>query len=229
MATHAVSLETRSVRLTLRMLAVLGIVLFVSAGTLEYWQGWLYLGLQAVTMFVVNAYLLRHDRSLLERRLAFEEEGESQPTQKRLAGFLRLFSIALLVVAGLDRRFAWSHAPRWVVAVASVAFLLGAALVFEVLRVNRHASSVIEVAAQQRVVSSGPYGFVRHPMYTGFLLGILATPLMLGSYLAELFFLPLCGVFVARILAEEKFLSGSLSGYDDFLRETPKRLVPGLW
>ncbi|HVZ37388.1 MAG TPA: isoprenylcysteine carboxylmethyltransferase family protein [Polyangiaceae bacterium] len=229
MGTRAMSLETRSVHFTLRTLAALAIVLFVSAGALGYWQAWLWLALQAVTVFAANAYLLRHDRQLLERRFAFDEEGEQQPEQRRLAALLRLFTLGLLVVAGLDRRWGWSHVPLWVVTVASVVFVVGAALVFEVMRVNRYASSVIELATKQTVVSSGPYSLVRHPMYSGFLLGTLATPLMLGSYVAELFFPPLCGVFVLRMLAEERFLSGSLPGYDDFLRETPKRLVPGLW
>jgi protein-S-isoprenylcysteine O-methyltransferase Ste14 len=222
-------LESRIHGNTARVLAVTALAIFLSAGTLRYWEGCLYLLLQALTMTVTNLYLLRHDRALLERRLAVVEEGETQRVHKVFFALLRPLVLAMLVLSGLDHRFGWSSVPLLVVVVGSVAFVAGCVVVFMVFRENSHASSVIEIVPEQRVVATGPYRSVRHPLYSSALLGALATPLALGSYVGEAFFLPVLVLFVVRLLAEERFLSGALRGYDDYMRRTRKRLVPGVW
>lgn len=223
------TLESRIHGSTARVLAVTALAIFVSAGTLRYWEGWLYLLLQALTMTATNVYLLQYDRPLLERRLAVVEAGETQRVHKIFFTLLRPLVLAMLVLSSLDHRFGWSAAPLVVVVAGCVAFAAGSIAIFMVFRENSHASSVIEISPEQRVVATGPYRWVRHPMYSGALLGALASPLTLGSYVGEAFFLPVLVLFVVRLLAEERFLSGALRGYDDYMRQTRKRLVPGVW
>jgi protein-S-isoprenylcysteine O-methyltransferase Ste14 len=208
---------------------VQGVVLFGAAGTLRYEQAWSYLAVSFVGSAVTNVYLQRKDRELLRRRLTIEEEGETERVHRVFFALVRLLALALFVVAGLDRRFAWSNVPGSVVAGATLGVAAGLLVIFEVFRANSHASSVIEVGEGQKVVTSGPYRSVRHPMYTGALLGMVATPLALGSYWAEAAFPPLLAVFVVRLLAEERFLANRLPGYAEYLARTPKRLVPGVW
>lgn len=222
-------LGMRSFFSSLRLWLVLALVLFVSAGTLAYWEAWLHLGLQAASMTASNLYLLRYDRALLERRLAVEEKGESEPVHRLFFNLLRVAGIALPLVAGLDHRFGWSQVPVAVVLVASLVFAAGSILVVIVFRENTYASSIIEVTPLQSVVKSGPYRRVRHPMYTGILLMMAATPITLGSYVAALFFLPLCGLMAMRIFAEERLLAAELPGYAAYMSETPSRLLPGVW
>ncbi len=229
MQTKTESLERRALRSSLRATLGQALALFLAAGTLDYWQAWLYLGLQALSTAGTNAYLLHTDRALMERRLAFEERGESEPVQKLFFAALFPLLFALLVCAGLDRRFGWSQVPfAWQIT-GHAAVALGTWLVFIVLRANSYASSVIEVESQQGVVSTGPYRWVRHPMYSGMLLATLGAGVALGSYLAQLFFLPLCALFVVRLRAEELLLAGELPGYESYMRDTRHRLVPGLW
>lgn len=223
------SLGVRSFLSSLRLFVVLAFVLFASAGTFGYWEAWLHLALQAGSMAMSNLYLLRYDRALLERRLAVEEQGESEPVHRLFFNLLRLAGIALPLVAGLDHRFGWSQVPVAVVIGASLVFALGSLVVVLVFRENTHASSIIEVTPLQTVITSGPYRLVRHPMYAGVVLMMAATPLTLGSYVAELFLLPLCALLAMRILAEERLLASKLPGYADYMSETRSRLLPGVW
>jgi protein-S-isoprenylcysteine O-methyltransferase Ste14 len=229
MAAADQSLNRRVVRSTVRPLAASALVLFVSAGTLAYWQAWMFLCLHSVSTIAVNLYMLRYDPELLRRRLAVEEQGETQLIHKLFVIFLLGLGIAQLVVAGLDRRYGWSQASPLVVVAAGLFFLVGAAIVFWVLRTNSHASSIITVEREQPVITHGPYRWVRHPMYTGFLSMLAALPLLLGSYRAEVFFLPLAALFVVRLLAEERFLRTELPGYAAYMNKTKRRLLPGMW
>jgi protein-S-isoprenylcysteine O-methyltransferase Ste14 len=226
---HTASLEQRSRRLTLSLLFVQGAALFLVSGSLAYWQAWLYLACFIGSSTATNAYLARHDRALLERRLAVDERGEQQPVHKIFMVVLRVLMLALLVVPALDHRFGWLHVPLVVQLLGFVLLLSGQLLVFFVLRENSYASSVIEVASEQRVISSGPYRLMRHPMYTGFLAVGFAAPLCLGSYYGELVMVPICILFTVRLLAEERFLATELPGYADYLARTRFRLVPYLW
>jgi protein-S-isoprenylcysteine O-methyltransferase Ste14 len=224
-ATHA-SLKRRVLRVTLVFLLVQAIPIFVAAGTLRYGQGWVYMGLQAASMIATNAYLLKTDPALLERRLAV---AETERVQRWVMALLRLFSLGMLVCAGLDRRFGWSAVPPAAVAAACLVFAAGVALVVRVFHENTYASTVIEVGSEQGVVTTGPYRFVRHPMYAGVLVMALAAPPILGSIVAEVFVLASFVVIVVRILAEERLLSEKLRGYAEYMNETPSRLIPGIW
>jgi protein-S-isoprenylcysteine O-methyltransferase Ste14 len=227
--TTRASLKVRATRVTARLVVAQAVVVFAAAGTLGFWQGWAYCGLQLTSMTAINAYLLRHDPALMERRLVIVESSETGRLQRVVIAVMRLVGLAMLVVAGLDHRFGWSSVPPAIVAAGCIVSTAGAALIFRVFRENTYTSSVIEVGAEQTVVATGPYRRVRHPMYAGTLLIGLATPLVLGSYVAELCLPPSFALLVMRILAEERFLSARLIGYDAYLRVTRWRLIPGVW
>jgi protein-S-isoprenylcysteine O-methyltransferase Ste14 len=177
----------------------------------------------------VGSYFLRKNPQFVERRLAQDERGETEAVQKAVITVFRVLGAATIVVAGLDHRFGWSSAPVGVVAAGCVLFVAGNALVFAVFAENAFASSVIEVDAAQSVVATGPYRFLRHPMYTGTFIMGLGVPLVLGSYWAFLLLPAGWVTLVVRILAEERFLARELRGYTEYMRETPWRLLPGVW
>ncbi|NVB81361.1 MAG: isoprenylcysteine carboxylmethyltransferase family protein [Kofleriaceae bacterium] len=214
---------------TLAFFIALTVLLFFAAGTFHYTDGWVFLGVLAVITIVITAYLAKKDPDLLERRLAIAERGEQDPVQRRFQKLAALAFFGMLVVAGLDHRFAWSHAPTPWVIVGYALFVAGYAIVFVVFRANTYTSAVVEVAEGQTVVSSGPYSIVRHPMYSGGLLIIAGAPLALGSWVALIFVVPLVALIVSRLLNEERFLSDHLGGYREYLDRTPYRLVPHVW
>jgi protein-S-isoprenylcysteine O-methyltransferase Ste14 len=214
---------------TAKFLGVVGAVLFVSAGTVRFWDAWLYLLFNLGWLTVTGSYFLKKDPALVERRLTQDERGEKEVVQKRIMAVFRVLGVMTLVLAGLDHRFGWSALPGWVVAAGCALFVAGAGVVFAVFAENTYTSSIIEVDAVQTVVATGPYRVLRHPMYAGTLLMGLATPLMLGSYWAFLLLPPGWALLVARIVAEERFLSRELRGYAEYMRRTPKRLIPGVW
>jgi protein-S-isoprenylcysteine O-methyltransferase Ste14 len=223
------SLGTRATLNTTKFLAVVAVVLFVSAGTLRFWQAWMYLALNLAWLAVAGVYFLRRDPALVERRLVQDEQGEKEKAQKVVMAILRVLGAATLVVAGLDRRFGWSTVPPALVVAGAVVFVAGTALIFVVFLENTFTSSIIEVDRRQTVVTTGPYRALRHPMYTGTLLMGVATPLVLGSYWAALL-LPLGWALLAvRILAEERLLSEKLRGYGEYMQRTRSRLIPGVW
>ncbi|NJD10026.1 MAG: isoprenylcysteine carboxylmethyltransferase family protein [Gemmatimonadetes bacterium] len=216
--------------LALRRLAVglgaLMALLLVPAGTLRYWEAWGFLAALLVPMSVVLIYLLIRDPALLARRL---KAGEQDPEQGLVIRMGSLCYFLAFVLAGLDRRFAWSHVAPAVVIAADLVILFGYALFLQVLRANSYASRVIEVAQGQQPVTNGPYAVVRHPMYAAILLIFGAAPVALGSWWALLPVLPLVLVLVARIRGEERFLAEQLPGYRAYLERTRYRLVPHVW
>lgn len=227
--TREVSLATRAAVNNAKFIVIVGILLFVPAWTLSYWQAWLYLCLQLVWLMGVGAWLLRHDPALAERRLVQDERGENDPEQRAILSVMRVFGAAMHVVAGLDRRFGWSHVPPAVVAFGVLLFVLGGAIVFVVFRANTFTSSIIAVEPAQRVVTTGPYAIVRHPFYAGTTLMGVGIPLILGSFWCAIF-VPIGWVLLARrIFAEERFLAENLPGWSDYARATPSRVVPGVW
>jgi protein-S-isoprenylcysteine O-methyltransferase Ste14 len=223
------SLESRLWRSNAREFGVQAVVLFAAAGTFRYWQAWTVLALRIVPVVVTNLYMIRHDRELLRRRLAVEEEGETQTVHKVFFALIVLLGVAMMLVAGLDRRFGWSDVPLPVVLCGCATVTAGMFLIYRVFRENTYCASVIELREHHTVVSTGPYRLVRHPMYSAALLGAGAMPLALGSYVAAVSVLPLVALLVMRIRAEEKFLSAELPGYAAYMTATPKRLVPGVW
>jgi len=201
-------------------------ILFIPAGTLAYWQAWLYMAILLIPMFFVIRYLLRHDPQLLERRM---QSREREIAQQRIIKLSYLYLLVAFMLPGLDKRWGWSAVPPPVVIAADLVVLLGYGLFVLVLRENQYASRTIQVEQEQQVIISGPYSLVRHPMYVGVLLMYLASPLALGSYWALLPALLIIPILVARILNEEKVLERDLEGYPEYQLVTKYRMLPGVW
>jgi protein-S-isoprenylcysteine O-methyltransferase Ste14 len=223
------SLAKRVVANNAKFVVVLAVLLFVPAGTLAYGRGWLYIGLHVVWLAACGAWFLRRDPALVERRLIQDERGEVDPKQRAILSMMRVFGAAMHVVAGLDRRFGWSHVPLAATAFGVLLFATGCAIVFAVFRANTFTSSIIAIEPNQRVITSGPYGVVRHPFYAGTLVMGLGIPLVLGSLWSFLFVAAGWVLLVVRILAEERFLTENLKGWADYAQGTRSRVVPGVW
>jgi len=225
----AARLRTRAAVQSVSLFALIALLLLLPAGTVRYWQAWTYVGIFVVSATCITAYLLKRDPALLERRLSLAKTGEHEPRQKVIQAILGPAFFLMLLVAGLDLRFDWSHVPFGVVLVAELVVVAAFGVIFVVFRENSFASAIVEVTPQQRVVSTGPYRLVRHPMYTAGLLLLLATPIALGSWWAELLVVPLAVGIVARTLDEERVLAEQLPGYREYMTATRSRLVPRVW
>jgi protein-S-isoprenylcysteine O-methyltransferase Ste14 len=208
---------------------VMALALFIPAGSLKYWQAWVYLAVFAGCTILITAYLFRYDRDLLARRVRGGPSAETQKSQQVIQSLASLCFIALFVVPGLDYRFHWSHVPPAVSLVSDGIVALGFFIVFLVFRENSYTSATIEVTGEQRVITSGPYSLVRHPMYAGAFLLVLFTPLALGSWVAVPLPIPLILVIIARLLDEEKYLSANLSGYEAYRQKVRYRILPYVW
>ena len=207
-------------------LALVGALLFLPAGSLAFFNAWLFIGLLFVPMLILGIVLLVKSPDLLKKRL---DAKEKQNAQKGVVAMSALLFLAGFIVAGLDFRFGWSHMPAWAVAVASAILLISYALYCEVMRENAYLSRTIEVQNGQKVVDTGLYGIVRHPMYAVTIWLFLAIPVLLGSLYALLCFLPYIPVIVVRILNEEKLLSAELDGYEEYKKRVKYRLIPFIW
>jgi len=207
-------------------LVTIAAMLFVPAGTLDYWQGWLYLIVMFIPVSFVMFYFLAKDPSFLEKRFQMKEKERAQKFVQKLGALI--FFVCFLL-PGFDIRFGWSNVPPAVSISADIVVLLGYAVVFWVFRENSFAGRTIIVEKGQTVISSGPYSVVRHPMYVGMLALSLATPIALGSYLAILPFLLIIPLFVLRIRNEEEVLTRELKGYNEYCRKVRYRLAPGFW
>ncbi|HET7097682.1 MAG TPA: isoprenylcysteine carboxylmethyltransferase family protein [Casimicrobiaceae bacterium] len=216
--------------LSLALLAfAMGLLLFVPAGTVDYWQGWVYLLIFFGASAITTLYLLKHDRALLERRMSGGPTAEKRSTQKIIMTATSIGFIALLVVPGLDHRFAGSDVPIAVVAAGDALVAIGFWLIFIVYRENTFTSATIEVAENQRVVSTGPYSIVRHPMYASASLYLLGTPLALGSYWGLVPIAVVIPFLVWRLFDEERFLVKNLPGYAEYRKRVRHRLIPFIW
>ncbi len=204
----------------------LAALIFVPAGTLAFWQGWVFLAAVIVPLTAIVIYLARHDPGLLARRLQTHEKEAPQKLVQKVGG---VFMLALMVVPGLDRRWGWSHVPPAVVLAAAAVFVWAYLFVFRVFRFNSYASRTVEVVPGQTVISTGPYALVRHPMYLGVLTLYLAMPLALGSFWALLAYLPLPFIFAFRIRNEEEVLTRDLPGYAEYRQKVEAKVLPGLW
>ena len=207
-------------------LLVMGLLLFVPAGTWRYPGGWRLMALLFVPMPVVGAVLYVKAPELLEKRLNSREQ---EPEQKRVILLSALVFVAGFVLAGLDFRFGWTHLPLAVVIAGCVLFCGAYGLYAEVMRENAWLSRTVEVQEDQRVVDTGLYGVVRHPMYLGVLVLFLSMPLVLGSAVAVVPFLAIPWVLVKRIRNEEQVLETGLPGYGDYRKKVKYRLIPFLW
>ena len=207
-------------------LLMYGVMLFVPAGSLRYWRAWAFLAVALVFVVFVFSYFYRHDRDLLERRLRSKEKLREQRTLVRI--WRPAFGLVLLL-PGLDFRFGWSRVPAWqsIVAFAVLSGAIG--LVFWTIKANSFASRTIGIDPGQKLIDTGPYALVRHPMYSGIVLLWIALPLALGSYVAWPAFALLTPFYVLRLRYEEKFLDKELAGYREYCLRTRYRLVPYVW
>ena len=205
---------------------MVGLLIFWPAGTLRFANGWLLMGILFVPMLVAGFVMLFQNPAFLEKRL---DAKEKQATQKGVLAFSGLMFIGGFVVAGLDYRFGWSGMPTWVTVVAVVLFLLAYGLYAEVMRENAYLSRTIRVEEGQKVVDTGLYGLVRHPMYMATLLLFLTIPLILGSWYALLVFAWYPVIIVVRLQDEEALLTKELPGYTAYQQKVKYRLLPFIW
>jgi len=211
------------------LVVVVGLALFASAGTLRFVEGWVFMGVFFGAALAITVYLAKKDPALLERRTHAGPIAEKQTSQKVIQGLASVLFLSTLVVPALDHRFHWSHVPLPAVIAGDALVLVGFLAVFLVFRENTYTSSVIEVATEQRVIDTGPYAAVRHPMYAGALVLVAGIPLALGSLVGLLTFPPFAAIIVWRLLDEERFLVGHLPSYAAYREKTRHRLIPHVW
>lgn len=218
-------IAVRSAAFTLATLAVI----FIPAGTFNYWQAWVLIGLYAVCGTFSAMYMWKYNRALFELRMKQGPQAEKSPAQRVIVTLLYAGLIAQFVLAALDHRFRWSVMPPFVAILGDAIVVVAFYVYFIVMRENRFASGVIELNAGQHVISTGPYSIVRHPMYIGLLLITLGVPLAMGSYWALTIFAAEIPVVMWRLLNEEQFLVKNLPGYAEYRTQTRWRLVPGVF
>lgn len=207
-------------------LAIVMALLFIPAGTLSFWQAWLFIGILFIPMFVVGIVLMSCNPELLRKRLdAKEKEGE----QKSVVAMSSLLFVAMFVIVGLNHRFGWWVLPDWLVIAAAVVFLLGYVMYAEVMRENVWLSRTVEVQDNQQVVDTGLYGIVRHPMYSATLILFLTMPLVLASPWSFVIMLLYVPIVVKRIQNEEMVLKQELGGYMEYIQRIRYRLIPFIW
>jgi protein-S-isoprenylcysteine O-methyltransferase Ste14 len=209
--------------------AVFGLMVFLPAGTVSYWQAWVFLAVVAISVQIPPIYLLRTNPAALQRRMRGGPAAESRAAQKVVIAGLYLSLAAMVVVSALDHRFGWSPVPPAICLVGDVLVAVGLGVVALVLIQNSYAASTVQVEAGQTVVSTGLYGLVRHPMYTGNVIMLVGIPLALGSYWGLVFVVPGLMVLAVRIRDEEKLLQEELTGYREYAQTVRHRLVPLMW
>jgi protein-S-isoprenylcysteine O-methyltransferase Ste14 len=207
-------------------LPLIALVIIAPAGTWAYWQGWMWMATILGPMFFIVPYFMVKDPALLERRMRMREK---EATQRKIIALSYLYFLVAFVLPGLDVRFGWSNVPPWVSILANVFVLAGYMTFVWVLTVNSYLSRTVQVDAGQKVVSTGPYGIVRHPMYAGVIVMYIASPLALGSYWAILPAALVIPLLMARIRNEEEVLLRDLPGYAEYRQKIKYRLLPGVW
>lgn len=205
---------------------LVGLLIFLPAGTVDYFGGWLFMGVLFVPMFCAGVVMMLKNPELLKKRLIAKEKQKEQSAVIKLSG---LVFIAGFVLCGLEVRFGWYKLPLWVTILGTVIFLFAYILYAEVLRENTYLSRTIEVQKDQKVIDTGLYGIVRHPMYMAVVLLFLSIPLVLGSLYAFILFLAFPFILAIRIKHEEEFLEKELNGYKDYKNKVKFRLIPYIW
>lgn len=213
----------------LNLTLFLGVSIFLSAWTLNYWQGWLYYSVFILSCLLITLYFFIKDPALIQRRLKAGPTAETQKSQKIIQALASLFFLGIFIVSGLDHHYAWSYVPEVLSIIADIFAAVGFLIVLFVFKENSYTSSIIEVGDEQKVISTGLYSKVRHPMYSGAFLMLLFTPFALGSIWG---LIPVSGIIFAiilRLLDEEKYLIINLSGYREYMEKVHFRLIPGIW
>ncbi|AMP10675.1 ergosterol biosynthesis ERG4/ERG24 family protein [Collimonas arenae] len=223
------SLNIRALRSSLLGTVALAALLFIPAGTVDYWQGWLFTLVFIGSSASITAYLAIKDPKLLERRMNAGPRAEKEPTQKvvifiAIAGF-----IAMLVFPALDHRFGWSPVPTYISLAGDALIIVSFLAFFVVLKTNTYAASTIQIAEDQQVISTGPYALVRHPMYAGAFPLLAGIPLALGAWWGLFMLVPVMPVLVWRLVDEERFLRKNLPGYAEYCQKVHYRLLPFIW
>ena len=205
---------------------IIGALIFIPAGTFEYWNGWLFMGLLFIPMFIAGIVLMVKNPELLQKRLNAKEKETEQKTVILLSGLMFLSGF---ILAGLNYRFDWLELPNIVVIFSSVLFVISYILYAEVLRENTYLSRTIEVQENQKVIDTGLYGIVRHPMYAVTILLFLTIPLILGSIISFIIFLVYPIIIAKRIKNEEEVLEKDLQGYSEYKKKVKYRIIPFIW
>ena len=203
-----------------------GVLVFVPAGTIRFLNGWILMGILFVPMFMAGLFLIVRSPDLLKKRLASKEKESEQKVVVALSG---LMFLASFILAGLDFRFGWTSLPGWAVWTGAVIFILAYLMYAEVMRENAYLSRTIEVQEGQKVVDTGLYGIVRHPMYSATVFLFLSMPVILGSVISFAVMLLYIPILSARMKNEEKVLSASIQGYREYMQKVRYRVIPYLW
>ena len=207
-------------------IVLVALPLFLSAGSFGYWNAWLLIGILFIPMFIAGIILMKKNPYLLEKRLDVKEK---QSQQKTVIALSSIMFLSGFIVAGLDFRFQWIKIPEWTAIIGAVIFLIAYGLYAEVLRENTYLSRTIEVQENQKVIDTGLYGIVRHPMYAVTVILFLSMPIVLGSLIAFIIFLTYPFIIAGRIINEEKVLEEGLAGYSEYKKKVKYRLIPFIW
>ncbi|STY29097.1 Putative protein-S-isoprenylcysteine methyltransferase [Legionella wadsworthii] len=208
---------------------VLFCLLFIPAGTLNYWQGWLYFAVFMIASSIYSIYLAKNDPELLRRRTEAGISYEKEPAQKVIIFLLSATSMILMILAPLDVRWGWSYVPWYIVLLGDILVLISFYIFYLVAKVNTYAAANIRVEKGQKVITTGLYGYVRHPMYFGALFLLFGTPIALGSWWTLLLMPIFISLLIVRILNEEKLLAQNLPGYSAYQKKVTTRLIPFVW
>ncbi len=223
------SLHKKSYSGLIQLSVILGAIIFLPAWTLNYWQGWFYLVAFSLPCVLITVYFLKHDRGLIERRLKSGPAAEKEKSQKIIQSMASIVVVAIVVFSVLDWRFRWSVVPPLLSFVSNVIVIDGFYIVYLVFRENSFTSATIAVAEEQKLITTGPYSVMRHPMYSGAILMFIFTPLALGSFWGLIPGFMLILILFFRTLHEEKFLAKNLPGYDEYCRKVRYRFIPFIW
>jgi protein-S-isoprenylcysteine O-methyltransferase Ste14 len=223
------ALDKKALGGLLQLVVILAAALFIPAWTLNYWQAWIFLAMFSIAVLAITIYLIKKDPKLLERRIKGGSGAETQSSQKIIQFLAAISFIMIFILCALDHRFAWSVLLYYVVVTGDFLVLIGLFIVFLVFRENSFASATIEIVTEQKLVATGPYAIVRHPMYSGALVMLSGVPLSLGSWWGLLMVIPIMLVIIWRLIDEEKFLQLNLAGYSDYQRRVKYRLLPFIW
>ena len=213
----------------LGFLLVMAALLFLPAGTLDYWQAWALLAVFGASALAITLYLMKKDPKLLERRVYAGPTAEKETSQKIIQSITAAGFCATLVVPALDHRFHWSTVPLYAAVAGDILVALGFLIIFLVYKENSFASAVIELAPEQKVISTGPYALIRHPMYVGGFIMFLGMAPSLDSWWGLLVLVPMTPALIWRLLDEERFLTKNLAGYAEYRNKVKYRLIPPVW
>ena len=227
--TDIAALKRRAWAQTALSIPALALLLFVPAGTLRYWQGWLFAAVFLAVTAALGLHFIKHDPALIERRMTIGPSAETEPVQKAAMTIFIVGVVLMTILPGLDYRWRWSAVPVWLVLLGNAGVILSFVIFFAVMKQNSYAAATIRVEPGQTLASTGLYGVVRHPMYAGALVLLVCTPLALGSYWTLLLLIPMVPALAWRLIDEERVLLRDLPGYAGYRTKVRYRLVPGFW